>query len=310
MVQAQTKPRKRRHLRQALRLIAIGYLAILAIVIFAHVGDRLILLENHRAIDPGGARQIVIPLESGDVETWVARSPAAVTAEPDAFILMFVGQGDRADRWVWKTAQGWGQRRIEVWGMNYPGSGGSSGPNQLSRVAPAALATYDYMASIAHGRPILVQGASLGTVPALCVAARRPIAALTLHNPVPLRQLVLGRQGWWNLWLLAIPVALQIPADLDSVANAAKTTAPAVFIVSDHDEVVPPAYHDLVVNAYGGTNRIVTVRGALHNSGIDASAQVELGSDIDWLWSQVVPSQVNVGTSWPATDHPYINTLH
>jgi hypothetical protein len=40
------------------------------------------------------------------------------------------------------------------------------------------------------------------------VAANRPCAGLVLTNPPPLRNMILQRFGWWNLWLLATPVAL------------------------------------------------------------------------------------------------------
>ena len=49
------------------------------------------------------------------------------------------------------------------------------------------------------------------------VAANRPVAAIVLQNPPPLRQLILGHYGWWNLWLIATPVALGVPSELDSL---------------------------------------------------------------------------------------------
>ena len=38
--------------------------------------------------------------------------------------------------------------------------------------------------------------------------------------------MILRRFGWWNLWLLAGPVALQIPMDLDSIADLHSLVAP------------------------------------------------------------------------------------
>jgi len=81
------------------------------------------------------------------------------------------------------------------------------------------VALYDRVAPIAGSRPIFVEGASFGTAVALSVAARRPVAGVILKNPTPLRELILGAYGWWNLWLLASPVAARIPADLDAVAT-------------------------------------------------------------------------------------------
>ena len=105
----------------------------------------------------------------------------------------------------------WNDRAVEIWGMNYPGFGGSAGPARLSKMGPSAVAAFDELERHAGDRPIVVYGASIGAAAALHVAASRPadIAGLILHNPPPLREMILRRFGWWNLWLLAGPVALQ-----------------------------------------------------------------------------------------------------
>src|ERR1700730_6520719 len=98
--------------------------------------------------------------------------------------------------------------------MNYPGYGGSTGP---ARIGPAALAAFDAIKESARDRPIVLFGASIGTAAALHIAAHRPVTGLILHNPPAIRPMILRQFGWWNLWLLAGPVALQIPRDLDNV---------------------------------------------------------------------------------------------
>ena len=60
--------------------------------------------------------------------------------------------------------------------MNYPGSGGSTGPPRLDRLCPSAEQTCDALRKVAGGRPVFVQANSLGTAVALCLATRRPIA--------------------------------------------------------------------------------------------------------------------------------------
>jgi len=132
----------------------------------------------------------------------------------------------------------------------------------------------------------VLYGASLGTCAALHVAAHRPVAGLILHNPPPLRQMILRQFGWWNLWLLAGPIALQIPRDLDSVANAKAIHAPAMFLLAEKDEVVAPRYHRLVVEAYAGEKRVIALRGAYHNSPIEDAALADLYKALDWLLSK------------------------
>ena len=212
-------------------------------------------------------------------------SPGAQRRDPTAYALMFTGKGDRVDRWITAVAIAWGDRPVEVWGMNYPGSGASDGPVKLKWVAPSALAVFDAVQKIAGHRPIFTEGASFGTTPALLLAARRPVAGIIIHNPPPLRQLILGRYGWWNLWLVAGPVAMHVPIDLDSVANAGKACAPCVFIVSEADEIIPPAYHQLVIDAYKGPQRVIRMPGASHDAPLSHEAAIELSHDRDWMWA-------------------------
>jgi fermentation-respiration switch protein FrsA (DUF1100 family) len=106
---------------------------------------------------------------------------------------------------------------------------------------------------------------------------------LILQNPPPLRELILHRFGWWNLWLLAGPVALQIPKDLDSVANAKSIHLRAIFLLAEKDEVVPPRYHRLVIDAYAGNKRVISLRGARHNDPLEGTALADLNKALDWL---------------------------
>jgi pimeloyl-ACP methyl ester carboxylesterase len=255
-----------------------------------HLPDHLILFPTRAPIDPGGAVRRAIPFEGGELEVWTAKSHRAQQQSyADIFILRFYGNADRADRWAAEEADMWSDRAVEIWGMNYPGFGGSTGPARLSRIGPAALATFDALKRHADDRPIVAFGTSIGATAALHVTAQRPVAGLILHNPVPLRQIILLRFGWWNLWLLAGPVALRIPQDLDSIANAKAIRAPAIFLLAEKDEVVPTRYHRLVVNAYAGEKRVIQLLGAYHNDPIESTALANLNNSLDWLLAKRAP---------------------
>ena len=270
------------------------------------VADRLVLGVNRAALDPAGADRRVVTVDGRAVECWVARSPGATSPaatspaattpgptsvpsgggrEPAAFVLLFVGRASRVEPWVAAVADSWGGRPVEVWGMNYPGFGGSDGPPRLDRVVPSAVGVYDAVRRVAGDRPVFCQASSLGTTAALALAARRPVAGLVLRNPPALRPLLLGYYGWWNLWLLAGPVALSVPADLDSVANARRVAAPAVFVTGGGDEVIPPAYQRPVVDAYAGPKRVIDVPGAHHADRLTQEAAAELADGRAWLWA-------------------------
>jgi uncharacterized protein len=288
------------------------FLAYVSTMVFGHLQDRLILFPTRSPIDAGGAVRKTIPFEDGELEIWTAQSRRAQQqGRADVFILRFYGNADRADRWAAMEAEMWNDRAVEIWGMNYPGFGGSTGPARLSRIGPAALAAFvelqrqatspDAAGSAvpsespnpalrtAHTTaPILLFGTSIGVTAALDVAASHPteIAGLILHNPVPLREIILRQFGWWNLWLLAGPVALQIPRDLDSIANAKVSRAPAIFLLAEKDEIVAPRFHRLVVEAYAGENRVIELPGAHHNDPVEGAALANLNNALDWMLTQ------------------------
>jgi pimeloyl-ACP methyl ester carboxylesterase len=256
----------------------------LGLITLAPLPDRLILFPSTNRLDAGSGTRKTIPFQSGELEVWTARSAMArLTDQPLVYVLRFYGNADRADRWVSLEAEMWNNRAVEVWGMNYPGFGGSTGPARLGKLGPAALTAFDELQKAAGDRAIIVFGASLGTTTALHIAAHRKIAGLILHNPPALRQIILRQFGWWNLWLFAGPMAYKIPAELDSVANARATRAPAIFLLAEKDEVVAPRFQRLVVDAYAGEKRIIPLAGAGHNSPIQGVGLANFHEALDWL---------------------------
>jgi pimeloyl-ACP methyl ester carboxylesterase len=271
--------------RPSWQLRAAVWIALyVALIVFAPLPDRLVLFPTTNRIDAGAAIRKTIPFQAGELEVWTARSVLAhQRGQPEIYVLRFYGNADRADRWVAAEAGMWNNRAVEVWGMNYPGFGGSTGPARLSRLGPAALTAFDELQKTAGDRPIIVFGASLGTTTALHIAAHRKIAGLILHTPPALRQIILQQFGWWNLWLFAGPMAYKLPADLDSVANARAIHVPAIFLLAENDEVVAPKFQRLVVEAYAGEKRIIPLPGADHNSPIEGAALADFHQALDWL---------------------------
>ncbi len=266
------------------RIVLAIVAAYLILILFGHLPDHLILFPTKAPIDAGEAARKMVPFQNDELEVWTAKSyRAKQQAGADIYVLRFYGNADRADRWVAAEAEEWNGRAVEIWGMNYPGFGRSTGPARLSRIGPAAIAAFDELKRHAAGRPIVLYGASLGSAAALHVARQRPVAGLILHNPLPLRQMILRRFGWWNLWLLAGPIALQIPRDLDSISNAKAIQTPAIFLLAEKDEIVPPRYHRLVVDAYAGQKRVISLPGAYHNDPVEGAAPAELNHALDWL---------------------------
>ncbi len=276
---------RKRRLRRVLTYLAVY--AIFAMVL-SGCADRLILFPTRDAIAVPGASRREVKTSTGSVEVWTMPSAAAAGREPQAFVLHFVGNGDRAEWGLGDVARQWAELPVEAWSVNYPGYGGSSGSARLKAIGPAALAAYDELKRHAGSRPIFVSGHSIGTTAALHVAANRPGAGLVLHNPPPLRNLILGKFGWWNLWLAAGPVALHVPSDLDSIANAKKSHAPSIFLLAAHDSLVPPAYQQKVVDAYAGPKHVLRLRDYGHNDLVAGAELQRLQTELEKLLEKTV----------------------
>lgn len=261
-------------------VVACGYLLFF---MFGGCADKLLLFPQRGHVDAAQADRKLIPFEGGQLEVLVARSPGAATRPVEGYVVSFVGNAARAEYTAVADAIDWGDRPVEVWTVNHPGFGASTGPATLKRLAAAALVSFDALSKEAGGKPVLVSGVSMGTTMALHVAANRKVAGAMLRSPPPLRSLILGKYGWWNLWLAAVPVSLGVPAELDSLSNAKTVTAPAVFILTDTDEVVPLKYQQMVYDAYAGEKRAVTNRGGMHNDPLNRSAREALVEAQAWL---------------------------
>jgi hypothetical protein len=266
------------------RILVFGAIALyIALVSFAPVLDHLVLFPSTARIPAGAATRRAVPFDGGELEVWTSESPAARAGRPKTYVLRFYGNADRADRSVADEAAMFGDRALEIWGVNYPGFGGSTGPARLARIGPAALAAFAELQRNAGDRPIVIFGASLGTIPALHVAAKHQVAGLILQNPPALRQMIVRQFGWWNLWLLAGPLSRKVPTELDSIANAGAIRAPAIFLLAENDEVVAPRFQQMVVNSYAGEKRVIVLRGAGHNSPIDSEGWQNFHEALNWL---------------------------
>jgi len=212
--------------------------------------------------------------------------PAQLARYPDFYILSFFGNGTRAEAGVQMLSEMFSKRSVEVWGVNYPGYGGSTGPAKVAKIAPVAVTAFDTLNKLADGRPIIVFGSSLGTTAALHVAVQRRVTGVILENPPAIRQMIRGEYGWWNLWLLAEPYSLQVPKDLDNIANAKKVRAPGVFLLGQKDNFVLPKYQAPVRDAYAGEKLVIPVTASGHNAPIRDAALYQLQQSIDWLLAE------------------------
>ena len=244
------------------------------------LADFFVLQPTRHAIPTPEKERREIAFAEGSFEVWTQRVGAL--REPDLFVLKFVGTGGRAERASEHPAEVWSELASEIWTVNPPGYGGSSGRASLQNLAAVADAAFHEIERAARGKPLLVTGNSLGTVAALYLAAQNTCHGLLLRNPVPLRQLIAERHGWWNFGMSKL-LAKQVPEPLCSIQNASLTRVPTLFVTSRRDRVVPPHFQDRVIDAHRGPKRMMRLTAADHATAISDAEVPDYMTMLTWL---------------------------
>jgi len=254
-------------------------------MLLPRLADLFVLQPTRHAVPVVDKARHEIAREGVRFEVWIQRRGQA--ARPDMFVLKFVGAGGRAELASEHPADAWPDITTEVWTVNPPGYGTSGGQASLQVMPRMARAAFQEMAEAAHGSLLAVVGNSLGTSAALFVAARFAVDGLLLRNPPPLRQLIAERHGWWNFGLSRW-VARQVPDELCSITNARRVEAPALFVMSGQDRVVPPSYQRQIHEAYAGERQVMVLHSADHATPATEAEQPAYLASLAWLRQQML----------------------
>ena len=262
------------------------------------IADSIILCPSRETIRVEHKSARVLSCVTGDVDIWVQRRSNSAAHSPELFVLKFGGAGSRAERATMFPLDFWDDLAAEIWAPNWPGFGKSVGRASVRHLAEVGAECYQEIRRAAGGRPIVVTGNSLGTTVAMSVAAQfRDMAGLILRNPPPLRQLILGKHGWYSLFAGAWLIAQCVPASLNSVANARGSDVPALFITSGRDRVVPPEYQQVVYDAYAGPKQNLVLPNADHADFPDEADLSAFHQHMQWLRQR---ADLAAGTGAPA----------
>ncbi len=111
---------------------------------------------------------------------------------------------------------------------------------------------------------------------------------MILRNPPPLRQLIVGRYGWWNLWIGAMLIAQKVPRSICSIRNAQQVNCPAIFLSSCRDQIVPASYQEKIFRAYNGPYRLLRLENADHATSLNLNEQREYSRHLEWLRDEFI----------------------
>lgn len=246
------------------------------------LADRLILCPSNQPIDPEGKQQLWISTQSGKVEVWTTELNPQNSNK--AIVIKFPGTGGRAERSGPYPANFWEQSNSIVWTLNHRGWGSSPGPATLANFVETCDAVWQTAKDLYPDSKKFLYGNSLGCISALYLTARHDVNGLYLRNPPPLKELISSRPkyAWPSLGLSRLMGAV-IPAELDSVENAKRTSCRTLFITSEKDRVIPPKYQYLIRDQLGGKHRHFIIEGADHHHRIPEHQEAEYIELTRWL---------------------------
>ncbi|MGI9517311.1 MAG: alpha/beta fold hydrolase [Pirellulaceae bacterium] len=257
--------------------------------IWLRIANRMILDNTRDYVDPEDRVRVPIAAGEDEIEAWLWRSES----EPKLFVLKFPGTGGRAERGGPHPAEVISPERHEVWTINPPGYGTGGGSACVTKMASTCEAAWQTIREQAGNVPIILTGNSLGCSYALYVAARYPVAGVFLRNPVPLHELITGRYSWWNFGLGSRKIRDQVPDEMDAIKNAKQANAPAFFVTSEKDRMIPPVYQQMIFDAYAGPHAMYVIRDADHHTPID---EEEVDDYVDairsWAGEHQIPGGV------------------
>ena len=263
--------------------------------LLSRIADRLILQPTTHFIETQDQEQKWIQTQTGKVELWIVRdSGSNSNSEPSntttpLLMLKFPGTGGRAERSSGFPANLWSNFKTETWTVNHRGYGGSDSPASLQNFTETCDALWEATQTQFPGRKILLYGNSLGCISAMYLAAQRPAAGLFLRNPPALARIIATRPRYsrWSFGLSKL-IANQVPDQLDTVANAAKCSAPCLFVCSERDTVVPPRYQNMIIDAFAGPQRTFQIEAADHADPIPEHQTDDFLSALGWLGEQIL----------------------
>jgi len=238
-------------------------------------------------IDPGSLERELIPAGGNQLEAWKTRVNIEVS-DPKVIVIKFIGNAGRAERSTPQPASLWKDTHAEIWTINPFGYGGSSGEASLQNFSEMVDAVYTFVKSQFPDFKLVVFGNSIGSLPALRLAAKYSVDGLCIRNPVPIHQLISQRPKYAipSLGLSSL-VAMQIPQSLNTVKNAKLATAPALFVTCTEDTLILPRFQAKVMNAFAGEKKLFEVP-VDHNDFIPDELHDDYREAANWLLDKVL----------------------
>lgn len=164
---------------------------------------------------------------------------------------------------------------------DYPGHGLSTGSPSLERLPDVLESVLDWSLARTRRPEATLLGISIGTLPVVSVAARRPetVNAIILDSPVPLGEELQRLDPFLAAYSQQAVRAL--PPELKPEDVIREVSQPGLFLLHEADILAPPSLAQVLIDRIQGPATVFTFAGLPHSNGIyfntaDYIAQVEV----------------------------------
>jgi fermentation-respiration switch protein FrsA (DUF1100 family) len=252
-------------------MLQAGRLVLLLAALYGAACLLLLLLRDRLVFpvrgEPAGAPAaygipdgLAVTIDTPDGERLAAwylppRGPA-----PAGAVLWFHGNAEWVSGFAWMV-RALRPARAAVLVVEYRGYGGSTGRPTVAAITRDALVAWDWLAA----RPevdatrTVVYGRSIGSGPALHVAAERPVAGVIVESAFT------SLRGLARRHYPLFPSTLA-GSGFDNLAAIARVRVAVLLVAGERDAIVPPAMGRALAAAAGGPFELWVVRGADHDA--------------------------------------------
>jgi pimeloyl-ACP methyl ester carboxylesterase len=236
----------------------LATLAALAVLAYAGAMIYLVTQETRLVFQAGaplGDRRPAPPFETAG-HAWLIRT--ATTPETRPWVIFLHGNGatigSRMNVLHYERLRDLG---LNVMAPEYRGFGGVPGVPSEAGLAEDARSAYEYLRHEGHADPrrIIIYGWSLGSAVAVNLASNVDEAALIIEGaPASIVAIGQRRYPWF-------PIRLLIRNPFESIARIDRVGAPALFLHSPEDVVIPIAEGRRLFDAARPPKQFVEVAG-------------------------------------------------
>ena len=183
---------------------------------------------------------------------------AAKQPQPKGVVLYFHGNKQNISRYA-KAAPDFNNRGYDVWMIDYPGFGKSTGDFTEQRLYDWALVFYKLARARYSKDSIIIYGKSMGTGIASQLATIRDCKALVLEAPYYSFPSIIGS------WLPVYPLNNMIKFKLPTYQYLQEVTNPVIIFHGTSDITIPYRNSKKLKPLLKPTDEYITIEGGKHN---------------------------------------------